>query len=148
VKQAVKRPHPGHKNLRPPVKGEVRNPKGKPKGTLNTKTIMRMIMKAKVDVTVAEKVCKHMRPFTGALAHLTVQQVAHMQQANKAIAGDLHALRFCQAAMGDPVVETVKVQGDKNNPLTPMVTPLVVELTAKTAPTGEAKQTERAAGGK
>jgi hypothetical protein len=28
-------------NLRPPVKGEVRNPNGKPKGTLSAKTIIR-----------------------------------------------------------------------------------------------------------
>jgi len=34
-------PNKGHENIKPAKKGEVRNPKGKPKGTLNSKTIIR-----------------------------------------------------------------------------------------------------------
>ena len=86
-------------------------------------------MDSQVDAALAEKVSKYMSPF--GKVKLTVQQVASMQQANKAMTGDLAALKYCQAAMGEPVVETVKVQGDKDNPIGPTVTPLVIELTTK-----------------
>ena len=38
-------------NLIPPKKGEVRNPKGKPKGTLNSKTVIRKWLEMEEDIT-------------------------------------------------------------------------------------------------
>ena len=37
-------------NLIPPKKGEIRNPKGKPKGTLNLKTLIRKVLDKEIDI--------------------------------------------------------------------------------------------------
>jgi len=39
----------GHDNIKPPVKGEVRNPNGRPKGVLNRSTIVKRWLEAKLD---------------------------------------------------------------------------------------------------
>tara|TARA_R110000751_G_scaffold292927_1_gene400375 strand:- start:2002 stop:2343 length:342 start_codon:yes stop_codon:yes gene_type:complete len=47
----------GHGNLVPPKKGEVRNPKGKPKGTKNKSTIFKEMLASKLngDLTVEQE---------------------------------------------------------------------------------------------
>jgi hypothetical protein len=52
---------PGTDNITPPVKGEIRNPNGKPKGTLNRKTKMKMW------ADIVERVTN---PITGEIADL------------------------------------------------------------------------------
>ena len=48
---------PNPENIIPPKKGEVRNPKGKPKGTKNKSTIFKEMLASKIngDLTVQEE---------------------------------------------------------------------------------------------
>lgn len=72
------------KNLKPAKKGEIRNPKGKPKGTLNSKTILKRFM------AIEEKV---RNPMTGTDEKLTLAETLYLVQLAKARKGDLSSFK-------------------------------------------------------
>lgn len=74
----------GHKNLIPPKKGEVRNPKGKPKGTLDTKTILKKFLHLVMDTN---------NPITGVTENLSVLEQMNLKQIANALGGDLSSYR-------------------------------------------------------
>lgn len=71
-------------NLIPPVKGEVRNPGGKPKGTLNSKTIIKRWLSLTEDVK---------NPITGQLENMSQLDIMVLKQVQSGRKGDLRALR-------------------------------------------------------
>jgi hypothetical protein len=73
-----------NENLIPPKKGEVRNPKGKPKGTLNRATIAKKWLKAMESAV---------NPITGKDERLTQSDIITLAQIKKARKGDTHAYK-------------------------------------------------------
>ena len=71
-------------NLKPPVKGEVRNPKGKPKGIPNAKTRYRRLL---------ELTSKKANPVTGEMEEFTQLELMDMAIFNKALKGDMAAYK-------------------------------------------------------
>ena len=73
----------GYKNLRPPVKGEIRNPKGR--GTSkNTKTILERFLNLEM---------KQKNPFTQEEEKMTVLELMNLKQIANALEGDLSAYK-------------------------------------------------------
>ena len=75
-------PHP--ENIIPPNKGEIRNPKGKPKGTKNRSTIL----KKWIEVTAKLK-----NPITGKEEIGTVEDKVNLALITRALAGDVSAIK-------------------------------------------------------
>jgi hypothetical protein len=73
-------------NIIPPVKGEVRNPKGKPVGTKNRSTIL------KKWIEVAVKIKEKGNP-TGKEINGTVEDQINLALLYKAMAGDVQAIK-------------------------------------------------------
>lgn len=71
-------------NLIPPVKGEVRNPNGRPKGIPNSKTRYLRLL------TLTEKINN---PVTGELEEFSIIEQLDMQMIAKARKGDLNAYK-------------------------------------------------------
>lgn len=71
-------------NLIPAKKGEVRNPKGKPKGTKNFKTIIKEFLDVETDA---------MNPMSGKLEKLSVGQQVVIALLAKAKKGDVSAIK-------------------------------------------------------
>lgn len=71
-------------NLIPAKKGEVRNPKGKPKGTKNFKTIIKEFLDVETDA---------MNPMSGKLEKLSVGQQVVIALLAKAKKGDVPAIK-------------------------------------------------------
>lgn len=69
-------------NLIPPVKGEIRNPKGKPKGTPNAKTRYKRFLELIENIA---------NPVTGQNEDMTVAEVLDLMQIAKARKGDTKA---------------------------------------------------------
>lgn len=70
----------GHSNLIPPVKGEVRNPNGRPVGSKNTKTILERFLNLEM---------KQVNPFTKESEQMTVLELMNLKQIANALEGDL-----------------------------------------------------------
>lgn len=66
-------------NLIPPIKGEVRNPKGRGK-SLNTKTILLKYLETQINGK---------NPFTGETEDFTLAEVLNLKQIERAMNGDL-----------------------------------------------------------
>jgi hypothetical protein len=77
-------PNPNQKGLKPPRKGEIRNPKGKAKGIQNASTIARRWAET-------EQTTKN--PLTGADERLTQADLMTLAQIKNARGGDLSAYR-------------------------------------------------------
>lgn len=95
-------------NLRPIQKGEVRNPKGKPKGTKNFATIARKWLESPAET---------IHPITKKRAHLTQLDVIILEQIKKARRGDTRAFEALLDRMdGKPSSqkEIVYVQASPN----------------------------------
>ena len=71
-------------NLQPPVKGEVRNPNGRPVGSKNTKTILERFLNLEM---------KQKNPFTQEIEQMTVLELMNLKQIANALEGDLAAFR-------------------------------------------------------
>ena len=72
------------KTLKPPVKGEIRNPKGRTKGTLNRSTLLKKWIEVHTKL-------KH--PITKKEESGTVADLITLALINKAIAGDIQAIK-------------------------------------------------------
>jgi hypothetical protein len=75
-------PHP--ENIIPPKKGEIRNPNGKPKGTLNRSTLLKKWIEVHTKL-------KH--PITKKEESGTVADLITLALINKAITGDIQAIK-------------------------------------------------------
>jgi hypothetical protein len=71
-------------NLIPPKKGEVRNPNGRPKGSLNSKTILNRFLALEEQIE---------NPVTGELENMTQLDIIYLKQIAKARKGDLQAMK-------------------------------------------------------
>lgn len=74
----------GHKNIIPPVKGEIRNPNGRPIGSKNTKTILERFLNLEM---------KQKNPFTQEMEEMTVLELMNLKQIANALEGDLQAFK-------------------------------------------------------
>jgi len=86
---------PNPENLRPAKKGEVRNPKGKPKGTRNRSTIAREWLEVSQYIT---------NPITGEKEKLEQQDIMTLGIIKKARDGDVNAYKaLMDSAYGQPL---------------------------------------------
>jgi hypothetical protein len=86
---------PNPENLRPAKKGEVRNPKGKPKGTRNRSTIAREWLEVTQFIT---------NPITGEKEKLEQQDIMTLGIIKKAREGDVNAYKaLMDSAYGQPL---------------------------------------------
>ena len=86
---------PNPENLRPAKKGEVRNPKGKPKGTRNRSTIAREWLEVTQYIT---------NPITGEKEKLEQQDIMTLGIIKKARDGDVNAYKaLMDSAYGQPL---------------------------------------------
>ena len=74
----------GHSNLIPPVKGEVRNPNGRPVGSKNTKTILERFLNLEMN---------QKNPFNQQNEQMTVLELMNLKQIANALEGDLAAYK-------------------------------------------------------
>lgn len=110
-------------NLRPAKKGEVRNPKGKPKGTLNSKTILRRFLSLEENIR---------NPVTGSDEKMSVLEVLYLKQIAKARNGDLPSFK--------EVVDRFEGRAQQNVDVTSDGKPLPTPLTANVVPIDPAKE--------
>jgi hypothetical protein len=75
---------PNPENIIPPKLGEVRNPKGKPKGTRNRSTVARKWLEAMQDSR---------NPITGEIENLSQEDIMTLALLNKARKGDVNAYK-------------------------------------------------------
>ena len=89
-------------------KGDVLNPKGRGKGTLNFKTVLERYL---------DLVTKSADPITGEVAERSIREQIVLQLIAKAQAGDLAAIKdLLDREMGKPS-ESVKLSGDTQQPV-------------------------------
>jgi hypothetical protein len=89
-------------------KGDVLNPKGRGKGTLNFKTVLERYL---------DLVTKSADPITGEVAERSMREQIVLQLIAKAQAGDLAAIKdLLDREMGKPS-ESVKLLGDTQQPV-------------------------------
>jgi hypothetical protein len=72
-------------NMIPPKKGEIRNPNGRPKGSLNSKTILLKFLALRKTI---ENLFND-----GASEEFTLMELINLKQIANAMDGDLHAYR-------------------------------------------------------
>ena len=105
-------------NLIPPVKGEVRNPKGKPKGSLNSKTRLIRLLTVMQDIT---------NPITGEVEGFSVLEQMDIAKIQKALGGDSKAYEILldrlegKPNQADPVGDDINIKFEVINrvPLPP-----------------------------
>ena len=105
-------------NLIPAKKGEVRNPKGRPKGARNFKTILTEYL---------DVVTKAQNPVSGAVEELSMRDQIILQLIAKAQAGDYQAIKDLMDREMGKASESVKLTGDTENPVAITAVKLVRE---------------------
>lgn len=97
-------------NLIPPVKGEIRNPKGRGKGTLNSKTIIKRWLALTEDVK---------NPVTGVTENMSQLDIMVLKQVAAGRKGDLKALRELLDRFEGKAQQNVDMtsQGEKIEPM-------------------------------
>lgn len=101
--------HQGTANLKPAQPGEVRNPAGKPKGTLNRKTLFRNMLEA----AAVELVKKDQQEALG--SEFAPQSIAEQIVANviiKALRGDMEATTMALDNSFDKLADNVNHTGN------------------------------------
>jgi len=86
-------------NLKPPKKGEVRNPKGKPKGTRNRATIVREWL---------DTVCEFTNPITDKIEKKTLADQITIALIGKARNGDVQAYKELMDSGFGKIKDTVE----------------------------------------
>jgi|SRR6478609_1953042 len=96
-------------NLKPPVKGEVRNPKGKVPGTLATKTIIRRWLEAK------ENSINPLTKQKESLTQLDLMVLALIKKAKQR--NDVNAFIALLDRMDGKPNQSMQITGDAENPV-------------------------------
>ena len=97
-------------DLQPAQKGEVRNPKGKPKGTKNWKTIINEIVNVQIDNKDENVFVKGKK--------ITPQQIIIIQQVQKAMKGDTKSAEVLMNRMDGYPKEDIKIDANVKTDLT------------------------------
>lgn len=93
------------KNLKPPQKGEVRNPNGRG-NSKNTKTILERFLNIEM---------KQKNPFTQEIEQMSVLELMNLKQIANALEGDLAAFKeIIDRHEGKVVVKTEEISQPKN----------------------------------
>jgi hypothetical protein len=108
--KTIKGRHGG--TLHPPQKGEVRNAKGKPKGTPNTKTRM---------LKLFSLVVKKQNPITGKDELFTGAEMLDMALFGKALSGDVPAYREIMDRTEGKIKEVVDVTTNQMPPVIKLI---------------------------
>ena len=93
-------------NLKPPQKGEVRNPKGKPKGIKNRSTVLNEFMGCKM---------KKVNPITGKMETLTVEQHLELALIKQGIRGNTRAQTLMMEKRYGKVPLDLNLAGQQGN---------------------------------
>lgn len=104
---------PVEHRFKPGVSG---NPKGKPKGTRDTKTIINAFFKAKEEMR---------DPTTGKLKKLSVKQRLILAQISQALKGNTKAFNALMDRVDGKVAQPLQHSGTDGAPLTPTVIQVV-----------------------
>lgn len=95
-------------NLIPPVKGEIRNPNGRPAGVPNRKSILQYIL---FDADIDEMgIIKNKPEWWGKVKPKSLYEVMTIAMGAKASSGDSNAYKALNKALGD----RVEVEGNLN----------------------------------
>jgi hypothetical protein len=111
-------PHP--ENIKPPQKGEIRNPKGKPVGTKNRSTILKKWVKVKVKIR--GKANPYLEDITG-----TVEDEIVLALITKARGGDVQAIKEVYDTLYGKIQENQRIEG----------IPQSINITVDSSQTGE-----------
>lgn len=112
----------GHANIIPPKKGEpTRNPKGRGKGVRNRVTLLKELLKLKIDVPNPLK-------GKGATEKMEVEKALELQLIKKALQGDIRAIIFISEKLYGKIPQDVNLGGQEDNPVV-QVDQKVVNLT-------------------
>lgn len=98
------------KNLIPAKKGEIRNPKGRGKGALNTRTILKNFLNIEM---------KQKNPFTKKEEQMTVLELMNLKQIANALEGDLNAYKEIINRYEGLLTTKTDITSDGNAILTP-----------------------------
>ena len=93
---------PNPENIKPPVKGEVRNPNGRPKGSKNRSTIARHWLEVNQNLK---------NPLTGEQETMSQEDFMTLALIKKAREGDVHAYKaLMDSGYGAPVQQVEQKQ--------------------------------------
>lgn len=95
-------------NLKPPKKGEIRNPHGKPVGTKNRSTLLKKWIGVHAKVK---------NPITKELQEGTVEDLINIALIDKALSGDIQAIKEVNDTLYGKIVEKqdITTKGDRIN---------------------------------
>ena len=93
---------PNPENIRPPVKGEIRNPKGKPVGTKNRSTILSKWIHVNTKVK---------NPITKETEAGTVEDLVMLALINRAMSGDVSAIKEINDTLYGKLTDKSEVAG-------------------------------------
>jgi len=102
---------PKPENIIPPKKGEVRNPKGKPKGTLNRSTLLKKWLSVQMDVT---------RPDTGKKEKMELFDAVTLALIQKALKGDVIAYKEIMDSLHGKLTDKID-HSNKDGTLAPKI---------------------------
>jgi len=94
---------PRPENIIPPVKGEIRNPNGKPVGTKNRKTLLRKWLELNANV---------LTPITGEQQPGTIEDAVYIALIKKALEGDVNAIKEINDTMYGKITEKHEIEAN------------------------------------
>lgn len=101
---------PNPQNIIPPKKGEIRNPKGRGKGTLNRSTIVKRWIEARENVT---------NPITKQIEDLSQADLMTLAMIKKARKGDVSAYKELMDSAFGKITDKTELTGKDGTPLVP-----------------------------
>ncbi len=90
-------------NIIPPVKGEIRNPKGKPVGTKNRKTLLKKWLELNANI---------LTPITGEKVDGTIEDAVYIALIKKALDGDVNAIKEISDTMYGKLKDSMEHSGE------------------------------------
>ena len=93
---------PNPENIIPPVKGERRNPNGRPLGSKNRKTLLKKWLELSADV---------LAPITNAKFKGTVEDAVYLALIKKALEGDVNAIKEISDTMYGKLTDKTEHSG-------------------------------------
>ena len=99
----------GWNNLIPPVPGESRNPKGRPKGAKNRATVLKELLGIKMKKPNPLKDNK--------VEAMTVERLVELALIKKAMSGDVQAIKLVSEKMYGKIPLDINLGGQQENPV-------------------------------